>query len=105
MSRPQPCHDRNADLAAAVDGKRNRFVSNTRAAFVSHYSLYLTNKLPLRLCCRAAPRDGKVYLYQGRSDCMAIVDLKLGEVPTPELIVRRIGMAALKVLSDWVPGA
>jgi hypothetical protein len=72
---------------------------------MSHYSLDLTDNLPLRMGCRAALWDGKVYLYQGRSECVAIVNLKLGEEPTPELIVRRIGVAAWKVVSDWEPGA
>jgi hypothetical protein len=60
--------------------------------------------LSLRLGCRAAVWDGKVYLYQGRSECVAIVDLQLDEEPTPELIVRRFGMATWKVVSDWEPG-
>jgi hypothetical protein len=69
------------------------------------YSLDLTDKLPLRLGCRAALWDGKVYLYRGRSDCIGIVELKADEQPTPELIVRRIGMAAWQLVSDWQPGS
>jgi hypothetical protein len=72
---------------------------------MSFYSLDLTDKLPLRLGCRAALWDGRVYLYRGRSECVAIVAVKANEEPTPKLIVRRIGMAAWKVVSDWQPGA
>ena len=70
---------------------------------MSHYSLDLTDKLPLRLGCHAALWDGKVYPYRDRSECVAIVELKADETPTPELIVRRVGMAAWRVVNDWKP--
>jgi hypothetical protein len=72
---------------------------------MSHYSLDITASLHLRLGCRAALWDGRVYLYRNRSECLAIVDLKANEEPSPELIVRKIGMAAWKVVSDWEPEA
>jgi hypothetical protein len=44
-----------------------------------------------------------VYLYRGRSDCVAVVPLNAGEQPTPEWIVQRIGMAQWALVSDWTP--
>jgi hypothetical protein len=57
-------------------------------------SLDITASLPLRLGCRAALWDGRLYLYRNPAECVTIVDLKANEEPTPELILRRIGMAA-----------
>src|SRR5579862_9648698 len=59
---------------------------------VSHYSMDISEHLPLRLGCRASLWDGSVYLYRGRSECVTIVPLKAGEMPTPELMVQRVGL-------------
>ena len=73
------------------------------ALAVSHYSMDLSGHLPLRLGCRAALWDGTVYLYRGRAECVAVVPLKGGEEPTPELIAERIGLGTWKKVSDWRP--
>jgi hypothetical protein len=70
---------------------------------MSHKFFDLTGSLSLRIGCRAALWDGKVYLYRGRSDCVAVVPLKAGEQPSPELIVQRIGIAQWRMVSDWKP--
>jgi hypothetical protein len=71
---------------------------------VSHYSMDLSEHLPLRLGCRAALWDGSGYHYRGRSECVAVVPLKVGEKPTPELIAERVGRRTRKLVSDWCPG-
>ena len=70
---------------------------------VSNVSMDLSEHLPLRLGCRAALWDGSVYLYRGRSECVAIVPLRAGEKPTPELIAQRVGLGTWKLVSDWRP--
>ena len=40
-----------------------------------------------------------MYLYRGRSDCVAVVPLKAGEKPTPELIAERVGLRIWKQVS------
>ena len=70
---------------------------------VSHVSMDLRDHLPRRLGCRAALWDGSVYLYGERSECVAVVPLKAGEMPTPELITQRVGLGTWKLVRDWRP--
>jgi hypothetical protein len=70
---------------------------------MSHYSLDITASLPLRPGCRATLWDGILYLYSADKQCVASVPLKIGDEPTPEWIVRQVGTATWKVVSDWEP--
>lgn len=64
----------------------------------------LTAHLPLKPGCTATIWGGAVCLYLPNKECVAYEGRGPGEQPTPEWIVRRIGLGRWARVSDWRPG-